>query len=447
MTTPYQGNPDNAPSSVTPVDDSLPPNATNFNTPIQGAFDLACHVRAIAGGMACGNWPVTPAQPVGSTTGIGTAVAWSVPQQAWLYSVSTSGPTPILVSRDCGRSWATLINTTSLTQPQSLLVSLGNGDTLVFSGQGSGNTVELVTAAGVQTGNFFVAFQSHQIVVDYFADSVPANPGAVQRHVFGYQQSGAAFTGIWYSQADGAAVGTWTNNSASLPAAFASSAGNHCGQWLVANTTNGRRQAAAGDVEVVALCGVTPGTDTPHLMKIASNGGGVVATITDITANLPAGSYRIAGLAWDEINLLWGLLVATANGAGGPLKLYSSPDLVVWTLVHTFAYGGNETCQTGSLATVNGTWAVWVGFNTTLSDQSGRVLYSWDVAQKGIASVWKSACLALEPNNVAYGNSFPVFRSNGSQLMAVQGANNTHPNLAAISLDAGIFLAGGSVYF
>lgn len=450
MTTPYEGQPDNAPTAITPVDDSLAPNATNFNTPLQGGFDLACNARATIAGSVCGNWPKPAAEAVVSAVSY-VNYAWDPASQQWLCGAQTAGGATLSRSADAGETWNAMSPALSGGAVIAMTSTGQYGDVLLL-GSSTPTIIDRYDFQGNHTFSNSVGFPSALTggVGDYFSDVVPANPGAnPQRHFFAWVQTGGTFVGHWRSQSDGAAVGAWAGNDSSLPAAFASGT-NHVGAMIAVNTTKGRRAAVAGDIELVAICGVTPGTDTPRLMSVTSNGAVLAATISDITAQLPVPGvgYVIAGLDYDEVNLLWGIALATSVAG---TYVYSSPDLVTWTQVHQFPFYGPSQLPSGlngpgrCLACVGGTWALWLGANTDVAAAwfTPRILYSWNVAQKGAASIWKAGNLSLSPTGGTAAGPGAVLLTNGSQLLAGQNSNGSHA-YSKISLDAGIYLAGGS---
>jgi hypothetical protein len=421
----YTPNPDNLPVTVGLPDDGFLPNAATFNTGYQGALDIAQSALARVLSSACSNWKASSSMGSVSTA----VVDWDPTNMRWV-SAGNAGPAALLATHDSGTTWANVHTTSGV----AIAVTATNlfGDIVMFMG-GASDTFNKIDASGnLAFGNASVLGNVTGAAMDYFLCEFGGN--VANTHTFAFKQTGGTFAAMWLFRQDGA--GTFpgmTNNTAQLPAGFASGT-LHVGQILVANTTKKQRTAVPGDIQVVAYCGATPGTDAPKLMNVTSQGSGTPMNITDITANIPAPgpSVIITGLAYDEDNFLWALAHSTTPGAGGTY-LYSSQNLVSWTLVHQFS--GYPAGNFAGVACVSGVWAVWVGANTLTSDttNSNRVLYSWDVFKKGGSSLWRSAQgMSLAPQMSTL--PFSQLVSNGSQLIANQGGSSP---LSQISHDAG----------
>ena len=434
MVTPYTPNPDNFPIVVNLFDDAAPPDASQFNPAYEGGLDRTANSRAWLSSISLGNW--NPASSPGTAGVNNAAYAWDPLVQRWCCAVNEGGTDVLTSTVDGGRTW-NAVHVLS-TSPLAITATNQTGYILVFEGGASGTIDRVDNAGNFATGTTGLA-NATGATFDYFHD-VFAGASVADTNLFAFVQTGGNFVGHWWIGADanGYLTGNWLDASANLPAAFASGA-NHVGQFLVANTTGGLRAAVLGDIEVVALCGVTPGTDTSHLMSVTSNAP-AANTIADITANLPAPGpgFIIGGLTYDTVNELWGLLLTTV--AAGTY-LYSSPDLVTWTQVKHFAqYNGPQ----GGLASSGGTWGVWLGTNNASPDGSNRVLYSWNVAQKGAAATWQAAAMDLPL--VGAGSTVPgTIVSNGRGFLVGQVLSSSSQAKAQISFGAGLS-SGSGIY-
>jgi hypothetical protein len=436
----YRGNPDNFPNAVAEYDDSVPPGAAQFNPAIEGAQDQIASLRAFIGSAICSNW--------GSPVNVGTSTVdaiycWDPCAVRWLAYANESGTNALLSTHDSGKTWVSAAGSAPGGQAVALSATGVFGDTmLAWLSAGTTLHFDFFTSAGAKTTGTN-GFATTHVGLGYLSMN-PAGVAVFQRHAFCFNQAGANFTATWLGNTDGGVPGTWTSFVGLLPAAWQGPTALHIGEVIVADTKRAGAYGvpAAGDVMAVCLAGATIGTDAPMLLKITSNGPGVAATVADETINLPAPGppFIVSGLDFDEVNKIWGILLVT----GGPgAYFYTSPDLVTWTLVHHFTqYSGSSE---GGCAAVQGTWAVWMATNNLLfNDSTNRILYSWNVGQKGAAATWTGGQgMSLAPaSNLPLGPCH--LRSNGAQLLAGMGHDAGGQTKAVVSHWAGFALQGGA---
>jgi hypothetical protein len=401
---PYGGNPANYPEDIDILAGSDLPNTTNFNTPYEGLADRTAWLRGavVAGGAA--NWSELANVNPGIISGGGTTIysgGWDPLFEQWILAntIASSGTVTTLYSSSFnGQDWYPLYplvsNPTWLpiamaVQPATGIIASVRSDlsshySVTTQVQGQASVEQTVASPGMIN-------DVGQGCMVYFYSTVNA---ASKGWLF-VGATGAIGTTSWNGGAlfGGPAATQWTNATTYLPASFSplpASSPNQVYQWLAAIDES---FPAAGDCNnvVFAQCGTKPGTtDRSHLLQWNQ---AAPTTFADITPTyLSSGTRQVRGIAWGPVDQLWGMVCVDGddNGNGAsPVNSYflTSPDLVTWTLVYTFA-----DYHAGGLACAGNVWSVILN-NSAFSLNaaiSNRVVYSNNVSL-GVLQTWQAA--------------------------------------------------------
>lgn len=303
----YKGNPNNYPTTLTIVDDASPPNATNFNTPIEGLADEVAWMQE-RGSLS----PLLALQPAFTVQTLSSFSSAKGPHAAaW-------NDTALAVDPVAGQKWNLAVWDTSTTHVQ------------VFAGYADG------TDAWAQVGGNIAYTQS--------ATSLAVDPA-----------SGAIFV---------AGVGGISSTNADI---FRCPAGGSFASWAVVGTAT----PTDAQVAVLAgVMFYAVGSSTASNAKISGDfgggfvslsvskwivrsGGGMVLFVPaqamaspivyKATGTVTYSSAAI-GLATTDIPLdltwsaAWGLWFLVAKTVGGASTIWTSPDGVTWTLAKTFTH-------------------------------------------------------------------------------------------------------------
>ncbi len=357
---PAGGNPWNGtPIKVAPgVDYSTPntkPPAQSFNywLNLLSAQALANQNLAVAGAVANFDNVIADTSIDGSATAL--PVFWSQPwTQRWYAAVTVSANFKTYWTHDNGRTWTVELSETSwaVNAACSAPLSASSVNYVVIVNQSG------ATAAYNQAGTL-TSISGTEVTLP--AVVFPQGAGLA---FLGMTLSGSTYTGLYYT---GNLLGTsWTLATSTLPSAWQTGTCHLNGLVSCQSTA---ATDVSGPRTLVAMCGVTPGTDVGRLLVVASGG-----TFTDSSPSFLSGRI-VTGVAYGANDNLWGVLC----NDGTLSYLYTSPDLVTWTLVHEFA----NLPKSGGLAVLGYVWAAQVGTST-----DNRVMYSGEVGALGASSNW-----------------------------------------------------------
>jgi hypothetical protein len=331
------------------------------------------------------------------------------------WAILTGSGTPefkISITQDGGRTWTVDYTNTTIT-----------GAMYGFALGATG--LELFTSLEINSG----AFTKYHSIVGSSDVSAALAYKATDATIFSCNgfflafmivQVSGVFTAALQIAPNNAHTPTYVDKSSYLPSAWQTTGiTDHAGSLLFAiNQT--------GNTALVACCGATLGTDTANLLEIVV--GPVNPTCTDVTANatfLSVGALaplQIVGVAYSANDGLWGI-AANSNADVG--VIYTSPDLVNWTLVY-------ESPAGDFISGLSVVGSVWV---TSLN---GQILASGNVALLQGNSTWGFA-----PANIALlADGVHKIHSNGNQLLALglpggSGAEFTAADLAYFSGSVG----------
>lgn len=321
MGTPYNGNPQNYPTSLILFDDSTPPTAANLNVVQQGELDRSAYINAHGGLglLLSGGLPSTSGGPF---TGLATFAACfndsplnpSVPSsQYWIFSAYNLGVTTYYTGGD--GIWTSLA---SLIAPGSLPTPPTDFD-ISAEAAGSPGTVWLAAVNGLNFdlwklapgGSSFTLIANLAVATgctDVQLAQAPASSGK------------AVYVAVGATSGGNASLG-WADDSGS----HSQTAVTTATLWLL--ESNGSYGIA---IPKQAIAG---------LNAFKSNAAGTTWTGTPI--GLGATDVPIA-LTWNKIRSLW-FLAVNVTGTGGVNTFYSSPDGVTWTNVGTTLTGHANT--------------------------------------------------------------------------------------------------------
>jgi hypothetical protein len=406
MPTPYAGNQNNYPASVNILSGSDTPSSGNFITAYEGGLDRTAYLMSRLWATALDNWQAplavsSSAFNTGSTDsfGAGVGVSWEPLYGTWRVFLNAVGAsqTQLWDSADGGKTFAKIAvqpsvqNTISGASAlgESLWV-VGNGTSTVASFVGVSTSLSVTSFTGPQPATSAVTWYSTALSVWF---------------TFSINQSGGSFSdGVLSPTSLSAITGTVTAG----PTGW-NSGTNHVGQLLMA-------QSSA--VSLVALCGVTSGTDAARVMTVT--GTATTPVMTDITPAFLGTTYVITGLAYDAIEAVWALLVY--NGANS--YLYTSPDLgggsgpsTTWTQI--FVWAGVQ-CRGLAIAGDVGvsTWAVGVPFPNGSVHNANRVQISTNIT--GGSPAFFNTSMIVPPSGSP--QTFNIV-SSGNQLAVVTPGN------------------------
>lgn len=359
---------------------------------------------AILSGVAMGTWATGVANWNDPTTNIGgavvpncpTAACWDAFSGQWMVAceVPDVSVQPALMQSPDGKMWRNIsggVTGASARIPWAVVTNPSNGDIALLRSDGTTTSFTRWaggTGAAVDTVQGFLAAVD-QGVLSYF------NGGFI--FVGATNLLGNNWTGASATSTNG--VGVWTNATASLPAGFASGVGNPILQWLTAQSPT---------TLVIAMCGKTVATSTSRLMSQTTSSPGAW---TDITPAVLGGTAKqIRGLTYSANDALWGLLAVDASNS----YLYTSPDLVTWTLVHTFT-----GFLAGGVSVIGSVWGV-LAYWSALGQGGNRILFSTNVATSGALSTWQFGAYGEDvqvPGPAPQAGLVGLLLSNGQQLL------------------------------
>jgi hypothetical protein len=171
---------------------------------------------------------------------------------------------------------------------------------------------------------------------------------------------------------------------------------------------------------LVGMCGAST-SDTSRLALLTGMlnpppGAQPTFKANDITPSVLSGKV-LSGIAYDVQAALWGMVCWDATTT----YVYSTPDLVTWTLVHS----NPGATPSGGLAIIGSVWAYQLTeVDTTASAQQDRLMISPNVAGLGASSTWSTANYWL-PLDLAGTFPVPQLVSNGNQLLAYNNATHS----------------------
>jgi hypothetical protein len=291
----YAGDPSDWPEAVQLIDDSDPPNASNFNVGPQGGADRGSWLYARMPHL-CQNWqPAVAAyepQNLSSSEAIyfGAAV-WNATIGSWIV---------ILNNQQTGYAWAFLTNGLDGGSP-SFWLQIGSGAI------GFGAPFQVVTAAVDPNG------------VMGWAGAVDSATNTVTIH------SVANIASAWtlvrtVTTADEVAMATFGDYLVYYANGILSSTDNQGSTWSDYPTgiAAGANQLVAGPNAIVAAGGTT---------DMWASTDGVAWTASSFSAGANTATI---GLAWDNVR---GLFVAIVNQTVTPftVQVWTSPDGITWT--------------------------------------------------------------------------------------------------------------------
>lgn len=385
---PAGGNPWNGqPVIVAPAGDIFTPNtgvaAEELNYTLNKATGGSADAQDLAISAALNNW-TAPQTAAGLAAGyVFRDAMWDASLNAWVWFARNAVTATNVYRSWNGRDfwqWAAVAS-------DAAACGGAHGGAVFFlsSATSGGHNATYINSSGTVTHPSLSGISSTDVgVVDWFAN---ANCWII----YNVQGFGATSTSALFASPDGA-----TFASPTIPAAWTSST-NHAG--TNPGTVFGAQSATTF---LLAYGGVTAGTDTSRLGQITGSAYNAL-TFTDITPAVCTGKV-ITGLAYSANDGLWGLLVADGVGAG---RLYTSPDLVNWNLVHLFG-----TVFPVGLAVVGSVWAVGVAY-TWNGGTVARTLISSDVATLGASSTWHFTAGGFPGVTQA-----EVLKTSGNQLLA-----------------------------
>lgn len=404
---PYAGNPENYPDNITEIDDSDAPNASNFNTSIEGLGDRTAWLKQAASARAVATWY----DPL-PTSNLTADVCWDAYVQRWAtLDVSSFATTKIDGTND-GRNYIAYNIGYSPSQTTALAVAFqirpsdgrivywktatsdqhGIVDTIDQSTNPAAATEHLVTSLdGCTNGTMLTSFAPSPTTARFVALG-NANPGvALSGGKAAYSDDGVTWASI-------ALPSSWISGSSIISL------------YLSATLTS----PGGGDVALplIAACGATAGTDVSRLLAV--NTGSTPPTAADVTPGFLATTYVIRGIAYDGVNSLVGLLV---QKSGGVMSLWTTdaPTRTTWTKVHEWGTtGGGFTA--GGLAVIGGVWVVLFHENIR-NDGTNRVFYCGNIAL-GTSCTWSAADF-YDTAFITTGNYHRLV-SNGSQVFKMQ---------------------------
>lgn len=310
---PYAGDPTNYPEDVDIIDDSDPPNASNFNVANEGALDRTENLRAstarvgegwrksfLATALNTAAQSYQPAADIGSGTflvpvalgptlgAFGAAVYWSY-------------------GADDDAEWAQVglaaLGTSDTTGYIDIVACSDSTPGIVWCAAALDNSAQLVIKHNLYTSGSWVTAPGGTISMAATTVKALAMAAIGSRIVVGV----GGFPG--------AALGIYTGSASVAFTQVGSIAwGPTDVRWII--KSNG------------SVCLVVPGFFRTNGFLWTTTDG-ITFTARDISALVPVGAY-IAGLAWAPLKSLWYLAVQTS---GTTTAFYSSPDGASWTIV------------------------------------------------------------------------------------------------------------------
>jgi len=297
---------------------TLPAQNLNF---ILGSVTRA---SATIPSLAVNNWMTlnSASNMTQTVSSVIDCVAWDETNKLWV--ATGSGALAIAISPDDGQHWTALtISGATLPNGQFAIGPVGGGYSLPNTGSG---TIRFVSTAGVVTDTGTAIGASNVTGGVCFPN---AQGGAT-----GVLYDVGTHATIAYTTVDGTTI---VNVTASLPSTWNTAASQPSMNFFTS------APGPAND-QLVAFGGV-PITDPSMLLHITWNG--TTFTYSDVTT-MPSGLSNLAifGVAYNTTDQLWGVM-----GYDGTLtQIWTSPDLVTWTLAATL--GG----LWGGLVTVGPYW-------------------------------------------------------------------------------------------
>lgn len=424
----YPGNPANLVTETPLLDDSDAWDETNLALAPMALTDRIARLEAAAFASGLGNFktPIGLIVAAGPTASVRLqAAAWDGSLQRWTAvfgaaGSGTAGEWYVFATHSSGDLWAQLGATSfSVAYTDCLAGASNSNDTSVFClvNATGGNTD---TVAVDSFGNVVATTQTAVNKLSCAAMSFQGSPGAWV--LFGFEQSGSVYKG--HLLASTAATGVWADGTSSLPSNWQTGT-NNVGATLIAFDPGGT--ASSTNPAVVAMCGRTPGTDSSRLLGLDN----VAGTVTDITPAFMVSGLIVTGLVYNVGLSLWGVLCHDVAGA----YLYTTPDQITWTKVHTFGPIAGLHTRAGNLQALG---ALWVAQLSIVESGSGsvadndRVLFSID---GGVT--WTSASYAMGGDATSGDLTTPQLLLSGNQLLAF---NNQFHNF---SHQAGVMAGGG----
>jgi hypothetical protein len=272
---------------------------------------------------------------------------------------------------------------------QSLWV-IGNGTSTpaTFAGLGTTGTVTSFTGPGDYTSSASLYFPTTSSFITY---------------------GGAQNSSVWNGVAIAVTSVTAQTGTISAPSGQFSGGTDHVGNIFATQSPT---------TMVWVIAGITPGTDTAHLMTVTWNGSAYTAT--EVTPTFLGSTYIVTGLAYDAVDGLFAMLVY--NGTSS--FIYTSPATLTttsWSLAATFTnlvYQGLAIVGDGASV-----WAICAPFpNTSFHSGTSRVLISTNQVQNGLVNTSPTYSPTQSPMA-----TFGYVAGNGNQLVAF---NATHMEIS-----------------
>jgi hypothetical protein len=218
-----------------------------------------------------------------------------------------------------------------------------------------------------------------------------------------------AYTGHLAVSTD-AIGGTFNTFTVALSGAFASGT-NNASKIL---SVSGLRSSAFTYVPavLVAICGLSAGSDSSFIMSITVDAGGNPSPIVHSPTFLSTPA-KIVGVAYDFVNHLWG--IAVQGGFGGQPAVYAAKNIFDTTWTQVYGPGvtgpGTFTGAISGLAISDGVWIITNKYNFA-GQQS--TIFSGDVGTLGANATWHFAASTIPVS----ANSQGGLVSGGSHFLA-----------------------------
>jgi hypothetical protein len=322
----YAGNPNSYPSAVTLCDDGVDtPSFVNFNVGYEGALDRTAYLYARGVGAGLLNWRAAV-----SPTSAWASVAYDSFHQRWVAVDGNSGSSSVLYvsSIDGGQTWTASPDV--LTGSGSAFFGIAcdaSGITYIVFPTTGPDEIVFLAAVDPSAGDLGV------VAVPATSGNLFYDPTASRAVLIAASQVSGTFTAALYDFVSTGAHTSPTITTHTLPAGWVSGT-NHVGQFYSATSTS-------QVISLIAMGGVTPGTDTPQLL--VSRWTGSTYVFVPVTSLSLAGKI-IVGVGWN------GSFWAVAAYDGTNTTFYTSQDLITWTTQSTIAG------QSSGLASVGGMW-------------------------------------------------------------------------------------------